>query len=206
MMRDLKINHSIIFKSGPNIYNLRNHLLEGNNTSKRGDPPFKGMPYTHILWIDSDMVYNPDDALRLIASEKPITGALYCDVYNKLTCGKWNIEALNREHFMPRYTMQELQENVDDEGYVPVDWQGFGLLAIRHGVCESMGFPWFKAEQLENDDYEYLIGEDIWFCRKAKEKGFQSYIDMGVSVGHRKLKNLYPIVPKIQEGDQNESE
>lgn len=195
-MRDLNINHSIVFKSGPNIYNLRNHLLDGDNTSKRGDPPFKGKHYTHMLWIDSDMVYNPDDALRLIASDKPITGALYCDVKNELTSGKWDIQELNEKHYMPRYTLQELKDKADENGYVAVDWQGFGLLSVRCGVCEKIGFPWFKSEQFEIGDYEYLIGEDIWFCRKAKEKGFQSYIDMGVVVGHRKVIDLYPIKSK----------
>lgn len=199
-MRRVGISQKVIYMSGPNIYNLRNYLLGADYNTAVGDPPFKGEPYTHILWIDSDMVYRSDHVLRLLVSNKPITGAVYRDVAGDITCGKWNVEKLRTQRYMQRYTIEELQNLADSEEIAPVDWQGFGLLVVQKGVCEKIGFPWFKSEHLEIDEYSYLIGEDIWFCKKAKENGIQSYVDLGVSVGHRKMVNLFV---EQQKGDKN---
>lgn len=192
MMKQSGIRHTLKFQAGSNIYNLRNALLEVDYDTREGDPPFKGNSYTHIFWIDTDMVYHPEDGMRLLMSPHPITGGVYQDTRGELTAGKWDVVHLGTDRYMPRYTLRELSELSDDRGYAPVDWQGFGFLVMRRGVCESIGFPWFRADQIETELYTYLIGEDVWFCRSAKDKGYQAYIDTGVVVGHRKLINLIP--------------
>ena len=69
-----------------------------------------------------------------------------------------------------------------------VDSGAFGFMLIRNGVFESLEYPWFEhfTSQNTKGDVRKVIGEDISFSHKAKDKGFQSYVHPQVTVGHLK--------------------
>lgn len=60
----------------------------------------------------------------------------------------------------------------------PVDALGAGCLLVERRVFDAIGYPWFVAY------HDTGGGEDFDFCRRAKEFGFQPYVDWAVRCGH----------------------
>ena len=56
------------------------------------------------------------------------------------------------------------------------DSVGFGVVLIRTEVLKKMPKPWFFSNS--------YVGEDIYFCIRAKKLGFKCLVDTRVKVGH----------------------
>lgn len=137
---------------------------------------------THLLFLDSDMRFPWQLPLQLLYHAKPIIGVNY-----------------STRAGMPRPTAL-LDETVEEEGprrylYPPVDPAeagepveveavGMGVCLIERQVLEAVGYPWFEA--VYDPVNRRRRGEDVDFCRKAKAKGFGTWVDPLASeaVGH----------------------
>lgn len=128
------------------------------------------MHATHILFIDSDMTFPPDTAERLLAHKLPIVGA------NCMQRGAGVTTAQRNGKFVRSKGKKGLSE---------VDKLGFGVTLIDMMVFLKMPVPWFATPY----DGMKFVGEDIFFCHKAKENGFKIYIDhdLSLEIGHEGL-------------------
>jgi hypothetical protein len=70
-----------------------------------------------------------------------------------------------------------------EKGIGRADGIGCGVMLIKASVFKKIEFPYFYFEQLPN---EKLLGEDIYFCVKAKDAGIETYVDHDLSkeIGH----------------------
>jgi hypothetical protein len=59
-----------------------------------------------------------------------------------------------------------------------------GML-IRSAVLKEVKEPWFRTAP-DGNDYTY-------FCERAREAGFQAYVDTSVRIGNRLTASMYPI-------------
>lgn len=132
----------------------------------------------YLLMLDDDMIVNPlvtngpteDYGLieRLIGHDKDLVGALYfqrhgeCAPVAMVKAGETGYRFL---------TPDELTG-----GLQRVDVAGGGCLLIKTKVFDHLAFPYFGPE--------YQFGTDIQLCRKAAEKGFETWLDSGVELGH----------------------
>lgn len=66
------------------------------------------------------------------------------------------------------------------QGLQKVDCVGSAGLLVRRKVFQAMPAPWFEAGSLLRTG----LGEDWWFCLKARRLGFQTYVDMEIPMGH----------------------
>jgi hypothetical protein len=64
----------------------------------------------------------------------------------------------------------------DSSGLEEVEAMGFGCICVHREVFEAMPPPWFHIPWNEQT-MKYDCGEDVYFCRKAKENGFQVMLD-----------------------------
>ena len=127
--------------------------------------------YDYLMWIDSDMVFESYDFQRLFKHDVDIISGLYlqqngASLYNlpeEYACIDINGNRLNRFSSYPK--ILEVKAN------------GMGWMLVKKGVFESIKKP-FGPER----DY----GEDIIFQNKALEKGYKSYVDPNILVGHEK--------------------
>ena len=126
----------------------------------------------YLFFIDSDMVFDDDVLLRLIAHERDIVTGLYVvrsAPYTPLAC------VLNdRDHYDPREGLNE------GRFYSDIDGCGCGCLLIKLGVLEKLSPPWFAMPEWQGG----VMGEDYYFSRKAKAIGFDICVDTSVVVGH----------------------
>lgn len=127
---------------------------------------------THLLWLDTDMTFPPDTLLRLLERDKGIVGCNY--LRRSVSTLKPTAARDGRDAWTER----------DSTGLEAVDRLGFGVLMVKADVFRAMSHPWFcTAWNAEKGSH---IGEDTWFCNKAREAGYTVWMDHDLSkrLGH----------------------
>jgi hypothetical protein len=131
---------------------------------------------SHLLFIDSDMRFPQDMISRLLAHDVDIVAT---------NCA--------RRRMPTGPTAQVYKENGDRElvwtmpestGLQEVGSVGMGVMLIKAGVFKALSEPWYETPW--RSDKRGYIGEDVFFCKKAREAGFKIWIDHDVSkeIGH----------------------
>lgn len=148
--------------------------------------------YTHLLFIDADIEFEPEDILRLIEADKPIIGGMYPK--KKVDWDK--VAKYINENKQIQYTSNLLKllakepvtillnDNDFDitKDIIETRYTGTGILLIKRQVFEEM------KEKYPNDVYDCLgtyyfryfdtevkygvyLSEDYWFCDRWRELG-----------------------------------
>ena len=157
------------------------------NNIEMTEPCSGDFTYDKIMWIDSDIEWSPKDFFTLYNSDKDIISGCYLmedrhiPIYNQPRGG-----------MMPEQLLYERKEPFKIAG------AGFGFLCVKYGVFEKMPRPWFGPVPVPNynektgertEDF-ILIGEDLSWCTKAINCGFDIWVDPSVRVIHQKTFNL----------------
>jgi hypothetical protein len=192
-----------------NVYSVRNSCIAkaGHATNQK---PLQGScaDYKGFVWIDSDNYTNPAQIERLISHNVDIVGGWSRQVTNgpiadtdKTNAGWRRIEYCNeedkklaivplKEHAIQAITVGQMRELAEQDGISEVDWLGFGLILVRKGVFEAIGYPWFRSWTFEFDEngerQSLIVGDDDGFCIRAKEAGFKIYVDPKIQSLHEK--------------------
>jgi hypothetical protein len=165
------------------VANARELTLNGDNQNDIHEQrPFKGtLTYDKILWIDSDIAFNPDDAIKLIESDKEIISGAYLLASGEVTAYK--------KMLGPGYTYDEVKAMTEP---IKIEGCGFGFLAVKSGVFENMTRPWFQAAMTTTDDGITfpIMGEDISWCKRVTDAGHEIWFDPSVKVTHHKMMKL----------------
>jgi hypothetical protein len=144
---------------------------------------------THLLFLDTDLIFTPAHIARLISHDEPIVAGLYPKKQPQLA---WVLNTLPGEE-------------PDDRGLQKVKYIGTGCLMIHRGVIERMiaeipniayitdagqvqrtehdlfpTGPMFDPEQ-QTTRYH---SEDWGFCRRALDLGYSIYADTRVVCKH----------------------
>ena len=73
------------------------------------------------------------------------------------------------------------------------DYQGMGFLLVKRGVFESFSYPWFHPRLLKwknHPNWAEFPYDDVEFCMRARENGYDIFIDPKIRLGHEKVKIL----------------
>ena len=137
--------------------------------------------YNKVFWIDSDIEWNPDDFLRLYESDRDIISGLY----------QTDPRGTVAVHFPDDDGVPKQVNKLDfmlHHEPVEVGGVGFGFVAMRYGVFETMERPWFliRRVQLNGVDFQTNVGEDYSWCAAAQHWGFKIWVDPQVKVRHHK--------------------
>jgi hypothetical protein len=138
--------------------------------------------YDVIVWIDSDIEWTVDDFMKLIRSQHKVVSGLYqLDHAGSVAVGYPNKigtpTRVNKVEFL-----------LHDEP-VEVGGVGFGFVAMKSGVFESIPRPWFligKVLWKEGEDLRVNLGEDYSWCERAKAAGYTIWVDPNIKVKHHK--------------------
>lgn len=147
----------------------RNTLIE--------DHTFYKNEFTHVFLVDSDTV-PPIDALAiLLGADADVVVGITPIIVKKGFC--WSI-AYKDEDWIPMY------KNLPREPFEVAD-SGASCLLVRKEVLDDIGWPFFKTEyqpKWENGGEAIKCGEDVYFCKKAREKGYKVIADPFVICKH----------------------
>jgi len=131
----------------------------------------KTSDFTHMLMIDDDHQFEPDLALKLLAHDVDIVGAL----------------AFKRR---PEYTPCVYRKKEDGlhypilpEVFQEVDVVGSGAILIKMEVLKKLTFPYFETFYTkDNPPRHYSV--DFDFCMKSKKAGFKIFVDPQAEIKH----------------------
>ena len=170
--------------------------------------PWDGkLKYDYQLWIDSDIVFNPEKFWQLCDLALPEEavnedGSIDEEKERKIAAGWYSTEDgkttsvahwLDEDDFRNNGGVMN-HEMVDSiskrKKPFTVDYTGFGWVMIKHGVFEhpEMKYPWFapKMQVFESGAVQDMCGEDVSFCLDAMDAGMSIWCDPRIRVGHEK--------------------
>ena len=179
-----EINHYLYQRTGSDIYDVRNTIVSRNvQIPWEMMPCFKGVPYDYMMWIDSDIGFEPSDVMRLVESGKDlITGVCPMGPTMRCPAGEYGADA----NGWPTYKYLNIKAMQDMDEPFEIEWCGFGFLAIKKGVFESMEYPWFRSTFWKHMGRDSNPGEDIGFVLRAGLKGWKVWMHPGVKLTHSK--------------------
>lgn len=125
---------------------------------------------THLLWLDTDMAFPSDTAIRLAKHNQPIV-ACNCVMRDP------------RLLFMAMRNGQRIETRSESTGLECIDTVGTSVMLMRTDAVAGLPRPWFEhGQNAAGGD----IGEDVMFCRKLRAAGQKIYIDHDLSkeIGH----------------------
>lgn len=168
------------------VADAREVTLSGTmqNEIKNSKPLGGAVTYDKILWIDSDISFAPEDVLRLYDSDKDIVTGAYM-----LANGSAAVYKTLGKQGMSHETVVTLEDPIKVEGC------GFGFVCVKSGVFESLSRPWFQQvmhyveQNGERIDFP-LVGEDLSWCKRARDAGYDIWLDPKVKVTHHKTVQL----------------
>lgn len=131
---------------------------------------------THILFWDADIKAPPDAIVRLVNHHLPVVAVNY---------SKKEPEARPTAFIDTDSYVGPCWTQAQHTGLQAVSSCGFGLMLIEAGVFETLSPPFFQFTQVGQDGIKTET-EDVYFCRKAREAGFDIVIDHDLSkqIGH----------------------
>jgi len=131
---------------------------------------------SHILFIDSDMRFPQDLISRLLAHDLDIV-ATNC-ARRRMPTGP------TAQVYRPDGERELVWSMPESKGLQEVHSVGMGVMMIKSSVFKALAEPWYETPW--RHDKRGYIGEDVYFCRKARDAGFKIWIDHDVSkeIGH----------------------
>lgn len=76
-----------------------------------------------------------------------------------------------------------------DGGLIPVHSAGTAGMVVRREVFEALDDPWFEQGRISSTE----IGEDVYFCDKARAAGFALHGDLDAPLGHLTVATVWPV-------------
>lgn len=169
------IDYDVFFQGGTLVYVGRDKLakraIDGN--------------YTHMLWLDSDMIFTEDLLDDLMYSGKPfVTGVAHSRRAPHVSC-----------------IFKEIWPGIDrwegheyPNGAFKIAGCGFACVLIETRIVKSVydanGTAFFPMREL---------GEDLAFCKRATDLGFEIWAEPSVWLGHIGHITVYPEYQELYE-------
>ena len=182
-----QINPIISIHKNSNVYFVRSICLGASVIRGVDQKPFDGkIDYDYIMWIDSDIIFQPIQFAQLIERGEDICGGLYLMEGGKQYAAvkNWDIDYFRNNGTFQFLTPDDIKDITD---IIEVSYTGFGFLLMKRGVIERIEYPWFEPVVTEFDEnIKDFASEDVSFCKKANKFGITIHIDPTVIVGHEK--------------------
>lgn len=164
------VGTEILFCVGSLIYDARNKLAK-----RAVDGGF-----THVLWIDSDMTFEPDTLERMIASmgdDKDVLTALCFGRKDPFPPCVYSKCSIIPEGQVYRLDVQYVQSI--PEGVFPVEGCGLaGVLMKTDVLAEIVNKGVMPFSPI------YGLGEDLSFCARLNNIGKKIWCDPSIQFGH----------------------
>lgn len=152
----------VLFYQGAYIHDNRNQVIEA--ARKEGS--------SHVMFIDYDQTFPENGITTLLGRDKDIIGGCYnkrsfpLQTTVMASIGGGPVHLLNPDE-VPK---EPFRCNV-----VPT-----GFMLIKMEALKKMEPPYFSFDPLEGR----LVGEDVYFCRKANKLGIEVWCDPTIKIGH----------------------
>ncbi len=174
----IKNNKKINAVKGPYFEDWRQRVVHSRNLII--DYTIKNN-YDYLLSVDQDVILPKDVIEKLLKFNKEIISGVYYGFF--LIDGVKKLRPLLYKYRDNKKYNLELNE-VENESLIRVDECGAGCLLIKRNVLEK-GIKFGLLEDPKTTD-------DVYFCQKATEAGFEIFAYTGVKAKHMVLGRKRP--------------
>lgn len=167
--------------------------------------------YTHLLWIDADIGFEPDAVFRLLRADRDVAAGVY-----PMKSINWPtvIPEMTQEQFAHKYARYPFNPingrvTIDQDGFIEVLDAPTGFMMIKKSALMTMveKLPELKiiadhmpglehiADKIAQYDYAFFdvmteangryLSEDYAFCRRWQGIGGQIYVDAASNLTHQ---------------------
>jgi len=158
LIKNRDLEFKMIFKEGPIIPMNREVIAE----------IAQQMGCSHLLFVDSDMVFPTDAVQKLLEHDKDIIGVNY-----------------NMRQLTPQSTVKTKPGETVSLKLSECAGVATGFMLVKMEVFEKVKKPWFHVGIDETDTTgKTLEGHDYRFCRLAREAGYTVWYDGTIGIGH----------------------
>jgi hypothetical protein len=198
LVQTIKKGHEVLISQQYSsvVHFARAKCLGGDVLKGATQKPFQGqVEYDYIMWIDSDIIFSPDDFFKMLDSPHDVTAGYYMmsDLKNLCVVKNWDADYFKQNGSFEFITPEMLKgfKDLTDERYLKVAYSGMGWMLIKSGVIEKLDYPWFKSdtETFLGADGQTIVdisSEDVSFCRALDKVGVPVMLDTSIRVGHIK--------------------
>jgi len=174
-------------RESPIVYYARNMCLGADIIRGEYQKPFDGkLDYTHLLWLDSDIIFGYEHVQSLLKHNKDIVSGIYMMSNNMHFA---TVKKIDNENFLKNqgsYDFLTLEDIKSEKDLIDVSYTGFGFILIKKGVFESITYPWFRPIFHKIGNCYDFASEDASVCELFRDKGFKIWVDPTIRVGHEK--------------------
>jgi hypothetical protein len=154
---------------------------------------------THLMFIDSDIDFHPEDVIKMTRNNKDVSVGAYPLKHLIKKEGKSDQASFN-------YSINLLKESIGVEnGMMEIEYGATGFMMIRRNVIETMieKYPELKyvndipnGGEYKREDFHALfdcvidektkryLSEDYTFCKRWRDIGGKIFMDVTINLSH----------------------
>jgi len=187
---DNGITYDIEFLTGCSIISLGRSIMFSKALT---DPN-----WTHMMWIDDDIGWKPEDVMTLLIHDKDIIGGFY-----------------PKKEYPIKATFNPLEKGYEDKNLMEIKYLPTGFMMLSRKVCEDMAkkyshlefkfgktktqkFPYYDVfgtfpyhdpdrPEITEGTNGYYLTEDYAFCQRARDIGYSIYLSKKINLSHTGL-------------------
>lgn len=126
--------------------------------------------FTHVLWLDADMIFSPSLLDDLMDNRRDfITGIAHSRRKPYASCVFSNVDDLNSLTRYEEYPAEPFVVAACGFACVLISTEVLRAVQMRYKTCFTPMMQW---------------GEDLSFCKRARECGYVIWADPAVKLGH----------------------
>jgi hypothetical protein len=150
---------------------------------------------THLMWIDSDIGFNPTDIVSMLIADRDIVCGIYpekeVDWARVAQAAKGGVPPEELSNHAGSFAIKLLDDSAgrfeaDPDGLLEIEAGGTGFMLIKRGVFDTLSevVPEYAPERNVIKEFYAttidpesgrLITEDYHFCSLARSRGFMIY-------------------------------
>jgi hypothetical protein len=187
LLQQNRISHDVCFHSDSLITRARNSIV---------GQFLRQLDYSHLLFIDADISFDPSTVLRYLVFDKDIIGGIY--PIKELDIGELRRLPIDDDQAAEaasyNYSSKIIinDENMPQDGFARIEYAASGFLMIKRNALESMVAHY--PELCYQDDFTGTEGayalfntmisegrflpEDYSFCKRWKDMGGEIWGDV----------------------------
>lgn len=164
MIKNTPYETEVIFQEGIFIHQNQNNIVD--YAVEKG--------FDYVFFVEHDMVFEPDILKKLLKDNKDIICANY-NHRSEPQCSM--VYGLNDKGELIGFNNKEIPTETFKCGAIPT-----GLTLIKTSIFEKLKKPYFFYKY--NDEGIMESSQDVYFCQKAREAGFDIWCNPNIQVGH----------------------
>lgn len=126
-----------------------------------------------VLYLDDDHILRGNTLTRLLAADKDVISAHYCQRQQPFNPVLMDVELPDRTYLWKQLSPKE-------HGITEVKAVGAGCLLVKRAVLEALKPPYWTLGQINPASW----GDDLDFCTRVRAAGFKIYCDLDAHIGH----------------------